>query len=298
MGTFIYDRKRAKFIVGQGSDCITSPLLINWNIIGDCCNSCAYCYGYDIRSHKTALREKELEEMLCHLESIHPLVLVITGGEPLLCDGIFYIVERISKFANVILDTNGLLLDEKTVKRLKESKLHLRISLDSDLSYINEKVRKSGVKNSTEKIKSAIKTCTLEGMDLTVQTVVSSVNIEHLGSLFTFLKETGVKNWRLLDVVTNPNCSNLSLTKKQERLLQEKVSEFINQAPDMFITYVNEKNTKDNNVILINPKGEYLYRPAGCAQKQFICKNDPKKPSLDQIMERLDVKAHIRRYVI
>lgn len=297
MNSFIYNKKTAKFIAESCSDNLDRPLLINWNIIGACCNRCTYCYGYDIRNYEAAFHEKEVDTIIAHLKEMRPIVVVITGGEPLLCDNIFYIIEKISAFANVILDTNGLLLTEEALLKLKENDTHLRISLDSDNPNINESIRVSSIANSTEKIKALIRLCVRHNLDFTVQTVVSSVNAETLPSLFSFLNAEGVKNWRLLDVVTDRDTKELSPSKEILESLNKTVKGFASAAPDMFITYTDEKETKGNNIILINPKGQYLYRPAKENKKYFVSPEHPESPTLNQLLQKLDMKAHIKRYV-
>ena len=91
------------------------PLLINWNINGKCQNKCIYCFSNDYVSIPDILSESELNNIINCINSLKPLVVVISGGEPLLYPKLKYVLNNLTKFCYVILDTNGLYLDDNFI---------------------------------------------------------------------------------------------------------------------------------------------------------------------------------------
>lgn len=292
---FRYDETKARFIACGESQELHHPLLVNWNIIGSCCNQCIYCYGADIKSCASCQTESEIKATIEHLAYIRPSAIVITGGEPLLHPKIQSIIEQISTFSHVILDTNGLLLEDATLQLCKEKKVHLRISLDSDVPTINEAIRKSSIPDSTETIKRLLSRCVAEKIHTTVQTVVTQKNLQVLDRLWAFLNDIGITHWRLLDVVTGETNRELAVSPE---ILTEMVKDFRTQSKSLCITYVDETRVNGNNIILVDPLGQYFYRSAQSIPKKTVDDNNPCKPRLEQLMQGLDIASHIKRYTM
>lgn len=106
--------------------------------ITDRCNlRCRYCMPHDgiqLLNHKNILRFSEIEEVVKEATLLGINKFRITGGEPLVRNGIVELVEKITKIKGVDdlgMTTNAVLL-EKYAKELANAGLHrVNISLDS-----------------------------------------------------------------------------------------------------------------------------------------------------------------------
>lgn len=104
------------------------PVLMNLEVT-KCCNAkCDICDYWKTKS------ESRLDDYLPVVQRINPLVVTLTGGEPLLRNDILDIIHRIKEntnFVYVSMVTNGSLLTEEKAKRLWKAGLdQLSISLD------------------------------------------------------------------------------------------------------------------------------------------------------------------------
>ncbi|MDE7330033.1 MAG: radical SAM protein, partial [Clostridia bacterium] len=196
-----YSLEKGLFIVDESEISqrkIAVPLAVNWNIAGNCTNSCFYCYGKDIAGTPLPLYYNKIADSIL---SLSPEMVVFSGGEPLLESKFEYAVCTICGKTNLILDTNGILIDDERVKFLKDKRFHVRVSLDSEDPVINERNRLSRIDSSTVKIKNNILKLVEAGVPVTVQTTVTDNNYNYLESLGEYLEKTGVRNWRIAAVI-------------------------------------------------------------------------------------------------
>lgn len=101
------------------------PLFATLEVTQSCNYSCKHCYNFDRSlpppSPKSILTFKEIQTILAELSKLGSLSLNITGGEPLLRQDIFEILEEANKYPfQLRLKTNGFLLNEKTAKLLSK----------------------------------------------------------------------------------------------------------------------------------------------------------------------------------
>jgi len=130
------------------------------------------------------------------LEKLQGLKILISGGEPLLHPQIFEMLEALKtiKLRKMLL-SNGMLIDEKIARKLKDFVHEVQISVDGTDSH--DEFRNN--QNAFVKAIQAIKYLTKEGVDVSVATMIHSQNIDELSTLESILKDLHVKSW-VLDV--------------------------------------------------------------------------------------------------
>lgn len=101
------------------------------------------------------------------------------GGEPLLRKDVFKLINAAHKrWMITSLSTNGYLLNEKAVKKLKKAGLTvIKISIDSADSKIHNKFR--GVKNLFERAITGIKNCKKQGLITCISTYATKENLKN-----------------------------------------------------------------------------------------------------------------------
>ncbi len=110
------------------------PYLVSWNLTRRCNLSCPHCYlDAGGRSH-SELTTDEANRVLQDLAALNPsLMLVLTGGEPLLREDLPDLIEEASRTGFLtVLGSNGTLLTQDILKDFKEAGLKgLGVSIDS-----------------------------------------------------------------------------------------------------------------------------------------------------------------------
>ncbi|MFH1050408.1 MAG: radical SAM protein [bacterium] len=112
--------------------------------VTDLCNlSCLYCYAETNSKARRKLKTGDIFNLIDDLANLGVLKIIFTGGEPLLHENIFEILRYTkSKKIDFSLFTNGTLLNEDTVLRLKDlNPQSIAVSLDSNHAEIHDMTR-------------------------------------------------------------------------------------------------------------------------------------------------------------
>lgn len=119
----------------------------------------------------------------------------LTGGEPLVREGIFEILEYLNNLGfKTTLATNGLLINEDNIKLLKKYLVAMSVSLDG-FGENHNKLRNSLVYQKTlENIKLAVKS---NFNSLVIKTTVFKDNLNELNEFYRFISDLGIKKWHL-----------------------------------------------------------------------------------------------------
>lgn len=138
-----------------GLDC-TAMLALTY----DCQCRCVHCSAAGYRdAGKRYLSPEEVTDTIIKLKTLGVSQVYFFGGEPLLSRELPDYI-RLAKSLGMLtqLDTNGLLLDEPMIRRLKIAGIDfIGISLDSDKAGEHDRLR--GVPGSYERAVAAVKAC-------------------------------------------------------------------------------------------------------------------------------------------
>lgn len=287
-----YSFEESRIILSESDSysTLTNPLVINWNINGQCQNACKYCFSKDYVNIASSISKYQLDNIMEHIRVLNPLIVVISGGEPLLFPELIYILDSIREFSNVILDTNGLSIDNEFILYCRTNKILLRVSLDDHRTCINEKIRKSSISNSTELILMNIKTMLIFDVNFIIHTVLSDDNIDYIIEYGDYLVSIGVKFWEIQVVI--PYIGD------KERLNKKliELEYFYHSVKSRIQIKVHKNDENEKGIILVNPKGEFLTRKTNSLKKEFIDSQNCCNPTLDTLMSVLDMKNHFKRY--
>jgi radical SAM protein with 4Fe4S-binding SPASM domain len=143
--------------------CTGYPYHVVWEVTTRCNLDCIHCYANSVDSTQTELTTNEGKRLLEQIAEIDELrMIVITGGEPLLRNDIFELVEHAGKLGfRIVFSTNGTLLTTEMAKDLARLGVaNFSISLDGDNAGCHESIRrKSGCfQGALDGIKSAMQT--------------------------------------------------------------------------------------------------------------------------------------------
>lgn len=189
------------------------------------CNaSCPYCYiPASIRKNGRTLTAKELNFILEKIAKYfsrnrRKAVIVFHASEPLLVkDIIFRAIEKFKNQFKFGLQTNAILLEREDVEFLKKQGVGVGISLDSNLAYVNNRLRptRPGDGNFQQAVKAIEWFNGYAGLN--VITTITKLNVSHLPGMVKFLHRKKVP-CLLLNPVRLTQASSRHL-KPDEKLL-------------------------------------------------------------------------------
>lgn len=170
----------------------------------DSCHAdCRYCYiPADVRRQGTRMDREALGSVLKKAEAYfhqqdlagRKPVIIFHGSEPLLAkDLVFWAIREYEDTFAFGLQTDGVLLDDEDVAFLKDKRVSVGISLDSQRPEVHSYLRRApGGKRAFDKTVRAIEG--FEGYEgLNVVTTITRYNVQDLADLVSFLHERKVR---------------------------------------------------------------------------------------------------------
>ncbi|TRO54745.1 radical SAM protein, partial [Candidatus Bathyarchaeota archaeon] len=178
------------------------PLILSWNITRKCNLKCPHCYiNADKQEPIDELTTAEAKNLIDQICEVSRPLLVLSGGEPLLRQDIYELVQYgTSKGLKMGLGSNGSLIDYHVAKKLKEAGIEtVSISLDSHIPEQHDEFR--GVKGSWKKAVKAIKTLRENGVLVQVNTTLTQQNYNQIDDIMSLAEKIGVENFHLFFLV-------------------------------------------------------------------------------------------------
>lgn len=168
---------------------------ICWNITTRCNQACKYCHRF------LNIQELSLDDNLKILDNLHKCNITSitwTGGEALLYSGLDILIEQWYKFGikNKII-TNAKLLNNKRLIKLIPFLSNITLSLDTINNDLNTKIgRGTDHFSNVNNVLNYIKENEII-IDVSINTVLSKVNIHNNEDLIKYLNDYKITNWRI-----------------------------------------------------------------------------------------------------
>ncbi len=155
------------------------PLQASLELTNRCNERCTHCYIPDYSDDpKRTLSPEQWNNILLQLREAGVLYLILMGGEAMLNPHFWSISEEGQRLGfSLAMITNGLLINEKTAKRLSSVGFaDLTISLYSLNPSIHDKMTR--VYGSCERTKKAIQYCIDQGIRVHINCLLTDANID------------------------------------------------------------------------------------------------------------------------
>ncbi len=181
------------------------PYAISWNTTYRCNLRCSHCYLDTNALTNQSVSELSTQEgykLIDQMSELNPnLLLILTGGEPLLRKDIYDLSSYASqKGMMVVLGTNGNMIDDDIAKKLKESGVTgIGISLDSVVPERHDKFR--GIPGAWDDTLNGIEACRRQGIEFQIQTTVTKENFNEIPNIIEFSYNLGAKVFNLFFLV-------------------------------------------------------------------------------------------------
>lgn len=198
-------------------------------ITNNCNLRCIYCYREN-NSSKKDMEFKTAKNAIDYiLKSDDRLKIQFTGGEPLLN---FKLIEKVVNYCNdqypdknisYAIQTNGTLLEEGTIERIKELDIKVGVSLDTiDPRDATLRPYKNGKPSTLDTLK-GIYLLRKKNVPFGITTVVTSKNLPHLLDLVYYLISIGVRSisFDLLKPKKREHLSLMPMEGEFRKILEE-----------------------------------------------------------------------------
>jgi len=182
---------------------LSAPLDVCLAITGKCNLRCKHCCAKETWGEKD-LTTEEMFDLIDQLGRAKVFSIAIFGGEPLMREDLFILIERLRKYPiGLSMNTNGTLITKDIAKTLIK-KYRIKgyvVSLDGT-KEIHEKMRGRGTFNPAVRgMENLIK----EGGSVLLSTTVTKLNINNLEEIVKIGKELGVRQVRFNHVFYTGN---------------------------------------------------------------------------------------------
>jgi radical SAM protein with 4Fe4S-binding SPASM domain len=125
---------------------LVGPLAVHLEVVGACNLTCSHCFAGTLPRNQHPLSVAEIDRLFGELAKLGSLRLGLTGGEPLLRQDLWDILDSATGHGlHPCLTTNGLLLTEEVARQLGRRELvWLNVSLEGPDATTNDAVRGPG----------------------------------------------------------------------------------------------------------------------------------------------------------
>jgi heme b synthase len=176
--------------------------MVAWELTRNCNLNCVHCRAAASRGpHEGELTLPECKRVIDQIASFASPTIILTGGEPLLRDDIFDIIEYgNSKGLRLVMAINGTLLTEEKAFLMKEGGIkRVSLSLDGKDAKTHDAFR--GVIGSFNFVMRAADI--MDGIDLPFQinTTVTLHNVDDLVDIYNLVKAIGAVAWHVFLLV-------------------------------------------------------------------------------------------------
>jgi 12,18-didecarboxysiroheme deacetylase len=167
------------------------PVVV-WNCTRRCNLKCVHCYSQsENKAYEGELTTDEGIAMLEDLAQFGVPVTLFSGGEPLVRQDLFTLIERTVKLGmRAVISTNGTLITEEKAERLKAFNLsYVGVSLDG-LKDVNDRFR--GVSGAFEKALAGIRNCQKAGIKVGLRFTITNRNAPEVDGIFDLIRRENI----------------------------------------------------------------------------------------------------------
>lgn len=165
---------------------VPPPRLIAWELTSACNLNCAHCRASaTMERDSKELSTNEAKDFIDEVAELGKSILIFSGGEPLVREDIFELLEYgTKKGLRVVLATNGTLITPEIAKKLKKSGVQrVSISLDGATAKTHDEFR--GMQGAFEGAMKAIKILKDANISFQINTTITKRNISEIPKILS-----------------------------------------------------------------------------------------------------------------
>ncbi|MEM3511316.1 MAG: radical SAM protein [Candidatus Jordarchaeales archaeon] len=176
------------------------PGFVVWLCTPRCNRNCLHCY---VKGRFTAeLETKEAKRLIEEIGGLKPGFLSITGGEPLVRNDIFHLLEYAGDLMHVGVVTNGSLIDVEAAARLSRLDVYVSLSFDAATKETCELIRGKG---AWERAVAAARALKENGVPFNPVMTITSLNVHEAGAFVNFAADMESGHASLIPLIPSGN---------------------------------------------------------------------------------------------
>lgn len=286
--------------------------IAQWDINNECNLNCKHC-RVSQKNSKKQLSLKEAKELLSQLWYNGTTKLNLSGGEPFLRKDFFEILDFTKKFEDIVITTNGTLIDKKVCEKLSQyPNIKLSISLDGMEETHDSFRRKKGT------FKKVIETLPLlkeYNIPYAIKYTLSKETIKDVRDVINLIASKGAQEFNIRRVLVAGNADKDMLISNEE--YKKVIKEIIKQCKKLNINFrtgdpllipvfpeifgIDIKNDDLNKIYAGCQAGDeiiyidYKGNVGACSYIPTFADNIKEKP-LDEILEKNKLFVELKQY--
>lgn len=223
-----------------------------WRITRRCnSNKCIYCIAADDLCHRGEMTASEMERLVPFMARSGIKCISLSGGEPLLKQGISKLLRRFKNFdLRCNLATNGLSINKKQLSLLKKFVSRVKVSLDG-LKLQHEKLRGEG---TFHLVWNTIRQLIQNSIPLEVCTTITTQNVDKLESFVDALCNIGVTRFQFQTLIPQGLAGSLTrrsiLSKGKTVQVRKVLSKIKHQHPKLSIQFRDYASPQERYLLL------------------------------------------------
>jgi radical SAM protein len=203
--TFLNHQQRIGKMPTQNINYEERPILVFWESTKACLLACKHCRAEAIKNPLPG--ELTTEEAFRFIDSLRDFgkpypVLIITGGDPLMRNDIYDLIEHASKNGIPVSLAPSVTpkITHETIKKIKELGVKtISISLDGATSKTHESIR--GIQGHFYSTINTIRTLVTEGFTVQINTAVMRDNVLELPYIASIVKNLKAAIWEVFFLI-------------------------------------------------------------------------------------------------
>jgi radical SAM protein with 4Fe4S-binding SPASM domain len=233
------------------------------DITNKCNIRCRHCFT-DAKNNPNIkeLNTDDIKKIINDLVKLNINRLALGGGEPLVRPDIYELIHYGSERGlRIHISSNGLLLTENNIKKLKKCGLNsIQISIDSSIAAQHDYLR--NCPGLFDKCLETIKNIKKHRINLLVSTTITKLNINELDDIAKMVKSSGVRLHRFIRFVpVGRGNDSKNMLYVEGEMLSKKVSHLRKKYAKYF--FGNPKNYFGIPITTYEDK-KYKNNPIGC----------------------------------
>jgi heme b synthase len=176
--------------------------MVAWELTRNCNLNCIHCRAAASEGpHEGELALPECKQIIDQIAGFASPTIILTGGEPLLREDIFDIIEYgNAKGLRLVMAINGTLLTEEKAFLMKDGGIkRVSLSLDGKNAKTHDAFR--GVIGSFNSVNRAADILNGVGLPFQINTTVTRYNVEDLLDIYSLIKTIGAVAWHVFLLV-------------------------------------------------------------------------------------------------
>lgn len=176
--------------------------MVAWELTRNCNLNCVHCRAAASKGpHEGELTLSECRRVMDEIAGFASPTIILTGGEPLLRDDIFDIIDYGNgKGLRLVMAINGTLLTEEKAQRLKDGGIkRISLSLDGKDARTHDAFR--GVNGSFNSVMRAGNILKDVYLPFQINTTITRLNVDDLLDIYILAKSIGAVAWHVFLLV-------------------------------------------------------------------------------------------------